>query len=297
MERRITLLPNRGVVSVTGADAGKLLQGVVTNDMDLLERQPAIHAGILTPQGKILAEFFIVAAKDGFLLDAARDLTPEIVQRLNLYRLRAKVAIEDVSADYTVAAVWNGKEDLETIPAQGQTLRYLDPRLPAMGLRMLVMMTSDWGLGGSGALPATQEDYHAHRIGLGVPEGGSDYPFGDTFPHEALFDQLNGVSFTKGCFVGQEVVSRMQHRATTRKRIVPVVASEPLPASGTEVRAGEVGIGVLGSVAGSRGLALLRLDRIAEMQAKGVPLMAGEVCLSVELPTWATFALPRVAAS
>jgi folate-binding protein YgfZ len=122
-----------------------------------------------------------------------------------------------------------------------------------------------------------------------VPEGGRDYAFGDAFPHEALFDQLNGVSFEKGCYVGQEVVSRMQNRGTARKRVVPVVAERPLPACGTAIVAGGVELGRLGSVAGPRGLALLRLDRVAEFAEKDEALWANEVPLRVQLPVWAHF--------
>ena len=130
------------------------------------------------------------------------------------------------------------------------------------------------------------------RIRLGVPEGGRDYDFGDTFPHEALFDQLNGVDFTKGCYVGQEVVSRMQHRGTARKRIVPVEGEAPLPASGTSIEAGGVPIGALGSVSGASGLALIRLDRAEEALARGKTLTAGGVKIALRRPSFARFAVP-----
>ena len=125
-----------------------------------------------------------------------------------------------------------------------------------------------------GCAAATEQDYHAFRIGLGVPEGGRDYAFGDTFPHEALFDQLGGVDFEKGCFVGQEVVSRMEHRGTARKRIVPVESRMPLPAPGTNIEAGGMEIGTLGSVSGSSGLALVRLDRVEDALARGQGITA-----------------------
>jgi hypothetical protein len=160
-----------------------------------------------------------------------------------------------------------------------------------MGARALLQVPLPSDLGSTEIVAATDHDYLAHRIALGVPEGGKDYAFGDTFPHEALFDQLNGVSFTKGCYVGQEVVSRMQHRATVRKRIVPVTGREDLPAGGVEIMAGDVAIGALGSVAGHRGLALLRLDRAQEFKSRGVELTAGGVVLDVEVPAFATFSL------
>ena len=152
-------------------------------------------------------------------------------------------------------------------------------------------MDSDWALGGDDSDSATQDEYHAHRIGLGVPEGGKDYAFGDTFPHEALLDQLNGVSFKKGCYVGQEVVARMQNRSTARRRIVPVIGDVELPAPGAAITAAGVEIGVLGSTAGMRGLAAIRIDRAAEFKEKGECLYAGRIAVRVELPSWATFSL------
>jgi folate-binding protein YgfZ len=141
------------------------------------------------------------------------------------------------------------------------------------------------------AVNASPEAYDAHRIGLGVPEGGRDFVFGDTFPHEALLDQLNGVSFDKGCYVGQEVVSRMQHRTTVRKRVVPVEADQELPQGPLPVLVGEAEIGRLGSVAGQRGLALLRLDRVAEAQRGGTLVTVNGLPLRVVLPSFATFQL------
>jgi len=286
-ETRIALLPDRGVVRVTGEDAEKLLQGVITNDMGLLATQPAIHAGVLSPQGKILSEFFVVKTPDGFCLETSRDDTAGLVDRLLRYKLRADVEIADASSDYTVAAIWGGP--YEPHGRGKQPLWFADPRLPDMGFRELVTMRSDWALAGDAADSATPDDYHAHRVALGVPEGGKDYALGDTYPHEALFDQLHGVSFTKGCFVGQEVVARMQHRGTARKRVVPVVAEKPLPAPGAAIVAGSVEIGTLGSVASGRGLALLRLDRAAEAGEKGETLHAGTVPVRIDIPKWASF--------
>ncbi len=293
-DTRIALLPDRGVVSVTSEDAEKLLQGVITNDMGLLATQPALHAGLLTPQGRILFDFFVVRSADGFRLETARDRAAALADRLMLYKLRAKVDIRDVSSDYTVAAIWGGAYEPH---GRGKApLLFADPRLAAMGSRELVTIGSDWALANEEADSATQDEYHAHRIGLGVPEGGKDYAFGDAFPHEALFDQLRGVSFTKGCYVGQEVVSRMQNRGTARKRVVPVVGASPLPAPGAAIVAGGVEIGTLGSAAGERGLALLRLDRAAEFAARGETLRAGHDPVSIALPSWATFSLAATAA-
>jgi folate-binding protein YgfZ len=295
-QTKIALLPDRGVVSIEGDDAEKLLQGFLTNDMKLLADQSAIYSAFCTPQGKILFDLFVVKTPTGFILETGRDQTTALVNRMEQFKLRAKADIKDVSSDYSVAAIWGGP--YEPHGRGKQPIWFADPRLPEMGYRELVTIGSDWALAGDAADSATSDDYHAHRIALGVPEGGKDYVLGDTFPHEALFDQLNGVSFKKGCFVGQEVVARMQHRGLTRKRIVPVVGDAALPEPGTQVLAGTVEIGKLGSVANGRGLALLRLDRAAEFAQKGTALEAGTVPVHIELPSWATFPLePKAATS
>ena len=285
---QVAVLEDRGVVSVSGPDAEKLLAGLVTNEMGLLGDAPALYAALLSPQGKILFDFLIVKVEDGFLLDTARERAGDLIKRLSMYKLRADVQIRDASRDYVVGALWG---DLPV--SSGETSGwhvFADPRLPALGQRIIAAAASaDAVLAATGATPAPADAYHAHRIALGVPEGGRDFVFGDTFPHEALLDQLHGVSFTKGCFVGQEVVSRMQHRSTVRKRIVPVMSDQPLPATPLPVLAGEVEIGRLGSVAGVRGLALLRLDRVGEARRDGVAITADGVALRVEVPAFATF--------
>ncbi len=315
----MALLADRGVVSVKGADAGKLLQGLITSDMGQLSVEradrlpPSIHAGLLSPQGKILFDFFVARPLrlptslpgDVYWLEAARDSVAALVKRLTMYKLRADVTIEDMRDDILVAVLWGSPaaqpRSIPPVEFDVSPTHFEDPRLPALGLRWLVWRSlADRILGGprrSGKVTEVDAGaYHAHRIGLGVPEGGKDYVFGDTFPHEADFDQLNGVSFTKGCFVGQEVVSRMQHRANVRKRVVPVEGNAPLT-PGAEVKAGAVPIGAIGSVAGARAMALVRLDRAAEAKAKGEALTAGGVAIALRRPDWATFELAPAAAA
>jgi tRNA-modifying protein YgfZ len=288
---KIALLADRGVVRVRGEDAGKLLQDVITNDMALLDSQPALHAALLTPQGKMLLEFFVTRSESdgGFLLETARERTGDLVKRLSLYRLRAKATIDE-AADLAVAATFG-----DNAGAEDGIVGFPDPRLAALGRRLLAPRETlervvEARVQDGTADRVGAEEYHAYRVGLGVPEAGLDYALGDTFPHEADLDQLNGVSFSKGCFVGQEVVSRMQHRGSQRKRVVPVEGDAPL-ASGSEVRAGAVAIGAVGSVAGRQGLALVRLDRAAEAVAKGEALTAGGVRLTLRRPEWASFDL------
>ncbi|WP_342154272.1 folate-binding protein YgfZ [Methylorubrum sp. SB2] len=276
----IALLPDRAVVAVTGAEATAFLQGILTCNVETLPEGEARLGALLTPQGKIQFDFFVSRdGAEGFKLDVAAERAPDLVKRLGLYRLRAKVGIV---ADPTlgVAAAWDGAE------TAAETIRLRDGRLPALGERLYFSE-------GAFSADASEDDYHAHRIALGVPEGGRDFAFADAFPHEALMDQLGGVDFRKGCYVGQEVVSRMQHRGTARTRILPVVFTEgPAPAPGTEVTAGARSLGVLGSTAGGRGLATIRLDRLGDALAAGEPVRAGGSVAGVEKPTFATFAFP-----
>jgi hypothetical protein len=270
-------------VSVDGPQAQPFLQGLVTNDMGKLDRDAAIHAGLLSPQGKILFDFFIAKTDGGVLMDVARVRAGDLVKRLTLYKLRAAVTIEDVSDRYRVYAVF-GAAAMSGVDIRNDGITYPDPRLEAIGWRVIVAAD------GSLAANAHLDVYDAHRIALGVPEGGRDYAFGDTFPHEALFDHLNGVSFSKGCYVGQEVVSRMEHRGTARKRAVRVGTIDGTALDGDQpVLAGNVEIGRVGTVSGSRGLALIRLDRLEEFAAKGIQPAAGGVALDVEIPSWAHF--------
>lgn len=285
------LLPDRGVVKVVGDTARTFLNGLLTNDVAKVAPGQPRFAALLTPQGKIIVDFLVAEAPaedgGGFFLDVPKALAPELVTKLNFYKLRAKVIIEDLSDVLGVMAVWDGGKDTE------YGLCYPDPRLPALGLR--VMLPPHLAAEAAADLGATLTDteaYEAHRIALGVPRGGHDFIYGDTFPHEADMDQLHGVDFGKGCYVGQEVVSRVEHRATARSRVVPIVYDDFSPMAGLPVMAGDKQIGQLGSTAKGRGLALLRLDRIEDALKSGTPLTAGGVEIRTQKPQWGTFAWP-----
>ena len=283
------LLQRRGVIRVAGVDARKYLQGLITNDIAKAQDGRAIHAGLLNPQGKVLFDFFVVAANGGYLLDVVKDKSGELTKRLSFYRLRAEVEIVD-EPSLAISAAWGG----EPHPCK-DTVVYPDPRLPELGFRLI--LRADTSAAELGCSPASEADYDTNRIRLGVPEGGLDYGFGEAFPHEALFDQLNGVEFAKGCYVGQEVVSRMEHRGTARRRIVPIESEATLPLSGSSIEVGNMPIGTIGSVSGASGLALVRLDRAEEALARGVPLTAAGVKLRIRQPSFAKFSVPAAALS
>jgi hypothetical protein len=288
---KAALLPDRGVIKVAGDGARNFLHGLASADILGLAPGAARFCALLTPQGKIIADFFVTEAPaqdgGGFFLDVPRTLSTALLGRLNLYKLRAKVIIEDASERLGVMAVWDGTATI----AQG--ISYIDPRLPALGQR--IMLPPHLAVAAAADLGAVLVDaghYDAHRIALGVPQGGADFGYGDAFPHEADMDQLGGVDFTKGCYIGQEVVSRMEHRGTARTRAVPVRYDGAAPQAGAAVTAGERQVGTMGSAAAGHGIALLRLDRVAEAIAHGEPLRCGDATLHLVKPDWARFAFP-----
>jgi len=275
MNPTAVFLADRGVVRVDGEDAPGFLQGLLTNDVVGLPEGEARYAALLTPQGKILFDFLVLrapGASPAFLLDCPRSLAAELAKRLSIYKLRAKVAISDVSVDFAVVADWGGSADL---PADARV--YADPRAAALGRRAILPRAAAEAVT-EAALPA----YEAARIAAGAPKGGVDFAYGDAFPHDADMDLFNGVDFHKGCYVGQEVVSRMKHRGEARKRVVRVRLAGAAPAPGTPVTDGALAVGALGAAAGDKALALLRIDRAAEAQVAGRPLEAAGVRLTVE---------------
>jgi folate-binding protein YgfZ len=275
---KAALLPDRGVVKVAGAPARGFLNGLLTTDISTMSPATPRFAALLTPQGKIIVDCIVVEAPEdkggGFFLDCPRALAPNLAERLNFYKLRAKVTVEDLSAALGVLAIWPGEAATE------YGLGYRDPRLPALGTRVILPPHAEAeAIAEIGARRAQASDYEAHRIALGVPRGGLDFVYGDAFPHDADMDQLGGVDFKKGCFVGQEVVSRVEHRGTARTRVVPVAFAARAADAGVPVMAGDKAIGVMGSSAGREGLALLRVDRAQEALAGGTPLTAGGIAL------------------
>ena len=286
---KAALLDDRGVIRIGGEAARAFLNGIVTADVTKVAPDRPCFTGLLTPQGKIIADFIVVAAPDGdgVLLDVPRVVVEALVKKLNFYKLRAPVVCEDLSATQGVLAIWDGA---------GTTacgVVYPDPRLAALGQRAIVPphlaaeIAAELGADLVGAAA-----YDAHRIALGIPRGGADFSYGDAFPHDAVMDQLDGIDFKKGCYVGQEVVARMEHRGLARNRIVPLDCHGVALEAGSEVTAGGKVMGTVGSAAGGRALALLRLDRVADALAAGTPLTAGAHGLRLVKPDWVRFKWP-----
>ena len=271
------------MVRVSGEDARNFLNGLVTTDLTELKPGAGRFGALLTPQGKIIIDFLITEAPSGhgggFLIDAPRALSQALADKLGFYKLRAKVAVENLSEGLGVLAAWDGE------PAMKPDMSFADPRHAALGWRILVPEELTQKVADLiGADLVDSSAYEAHRIATGVPRGGLDFMYGDAFPHETNMDRLNGVDFDKGCYVGQEVVSRMQHRGTARTRTVKVVLDGPSPEVGATILAGDKPVGTIGSTAGENGLALIRTDRVADALDAGLPLTAGGLALRLAEP-------------
>ena len=282
---QFTELKNRRLVSIAGEDAGAFLHGLVTCDVEHLKPGEIAFGALLSPQGKILFDFFILASTSGFILDVDAAMATDLQKRLMFYRLRAKVEIDPMDERTSVFAVSAEKDQPDTSAMIADGVIAVDPRHAGMGERAYLRRMPPEAQSG------TIEDFHQKRIALGMPEGGADFTFGNAFPHEALMDQFKGVDFAKGCYVGQEVVSRMQHRGTARKRIIKVASDKALPDAGCEIIIGGKTVGEITSTSGKNGLAMVRLDRAAPQQ-NGEPALAGSQAVSLAIQDWCNFGWP-----
>lgn len=259
-------LAGRAVISVQGSEAGHFLHNILTADVDHLAEGQASYAALLSPQGKILSDMIVLRDGEGFLIDCAASQMEALLKRLQMYKLRARVEIAPAPAKTVNVSP-------DEIPGG-----FPDPRTGEIGWRSI-----------GDALPMEAEGYDAARIAAGLADSEADLGSNEFFPHEANLDQLGGVSFKKGCYVGQEVVSRMEHRGTARSRILPVTLEGDAPPKGTDIRSGDKQIGTLLSSSGNAALALIRLDRLAEATE---PLMADGVRLHVRKPGWVRYEVP-----
>ena len=255
-------LEDRGVIRITGDDARDFLQGLISNDINNVQPDRTIYAALLTPQGKYLFDFFVAEHNGALLFETERARIPDLIKRLKLYKLRAKADLEDISEDWRVVAVWgeNAAETLaipndagSTVP-HGQGIAFVDPRLAAAGLRVLLPRGDD--------LPdfteSTADAYDSHRLALGLPDGSRDLILEKSILLESGFDELHGVDWNKGCYMGQELTARTKYRGLIKKRLVPISIDGPLPEPGTLVTAGDKTVGEVRSGRDRRALASRR---------------------------------------
>lgn len=284
---RYTQLLSRGLLRIGGRDARAFLQGLATVDVGTVSRGRTRYGAMLTPQGKFLHDFFIAAWEGGLLLETEAARVEELKARLLRYRLRQQVEVESPAAPAVWAAWEAGTVDALEAPGDtaplGGGIAYADPRLAALGLRVIAPpQEAERWLKERGGAAAPEQEYHMHRIRLGVPEGSGEMPVERALPRHYGLDLLGGVDFAKGCYVGQEVTARSKHRAELGKFIYRVEAEGgALPVAGTAVERAGQAVGEIRASRGGVGLALLRVD------AAGGPLMAAGAPLRACLPEWA----------
>jgi folate-binding protein YgfZ len=290
VERSCVLLGDRAVLEVAGPDRRAFLQGLVSNDIDKVTPDRAVYAALLTAQGKYLHDFFITEMGDAFYLDAEAARLADLKRRLGLYRLRAKVTLGENGDRYIVAAAFGGDalSLLDLPPEPGAVapvadgIAYVDPRLPELGARLLLPRGERLApLESAGFRAEGADAYDRLRLSLGIPDGSRDLPVEKAILLESGFEELNGVDWQKGCYMGQELTARTRYRGLVRKRLLPVEIDGPLPAAGTPVMAGDKEAGEMRSGADGLGLALLRLEHLEN------GLRCGESRLKPHRPAWA----------
>nr|CAD6419934.1 folate-binding protein [Rhizobium sp. Q54] len=268
-------LQSRRFIRISGPDAEHFLQNLITTDVSSLAAGEARPGALLTPQGKILFDFMVWRQGDAFVLETEAVQQEALARRLTMYKLRAPVEIQSLPEE-GVTVLWGDHASSAGVE---------DARFSKSGIRLL-------RLAGQAVGNLVRGDYDLLRVQAGVAASGIDYGLQDAFPHDVLMDLNGGLSFRKGCYVGQEVVSRMQHRGTARRRLVQIEAKEALPPSGTDITAGGKPVGTLGTVSGHFGLAIVRTDRVGAAVASDTPLLAGDIVVTTELPAWSGLSLP-----
>lgn len=271
-------LENRALVLVTGAEAEKFLQAVITTDLDSLGADELKPGALLTPQGKIMFDFLVSRVENGLRLDMPEEIAEGLMKRLMLYRLRSKAEITQ-SSESLIAVSWQNDSASSQSDSSKRDLRFPE----SLNVRRHYGQQCDEN---------NIEGWTQLRIANGIAEGSNDFAYNDLFPHDANFDQIGGVSFTKGCFIGQEVVSRMQHRGTARRRAMVATATSPLPEKGTALTVGAREIGNLGETCGNQAIAFVRIDRVQDALDSQTPIMAGEVEVSLTIPPTAKYTMP-----
>jgi folate-binding protein YgfZ len=272
-----TLLPHRSVIAVGGPDRVEFLQGLISNDTTKVGPGQAIWAALLTPQGRFLNDMFVV--EDGsstFLMETERERAAALARKLKMYTLRSKVTVEDRSAAMEVAVVFGPDAD-KLLPVAGATA-FVDPRLPELGVRVLAPVGQTAAL--LGLTEAPLGDYEAMRLRLGVPDGSRDLPVEKALLLESGFDELHGVDWKKGCYMGQELTARTKYRGLIKRRLFPVRIEGPLPASGAPIHRDGKEVGEIRSGQGDRALAMLQID------AADGALTADGATLFAERPAW-----------
>ena len=296
-EARLVNLEDRGVLAVSGEDRVAFLQGLVSNDVERVTPDQAVYAAFLTPQGKFLFDFIVVDDGERLLLDCEAARLADFAKRLRIYKLRSKVELADVSESFQVFAVHgdgalaalglaSGAAAGASVPCLGG-LAIADPRLAALGARLILPVNAN--LSSLSLALGTLDDYDRRRIQLGIPDGSRDMEVDKTVLLEAGFDELNGVDWKKGCYMGQELTARTKYRGLVKRRLMPITTNGPLPPPGTRITLDGRDAGEIRSTQGDVAMAMVRLNMLEQTAGGAAVLTAGEVTVTPQKPGWATF--------
>lgn len=290
-----THLTNRGIISVTGSDSRDFLQGIISNDITLVSPNKTIYAALLTPQGKYLFDFFISQSGEKLLIECEKDRVPDLMKRLRLYKLRADANLVDETETYSIFAIWGDDAAQATGLHNERGLaheilggtQFIDPRLNTAGVRsVLPIEAAEAQLQSLAAEPASTSDYDLHRLKLGLPDASRDLVVDKAILIESGFDELNGVDWNKGCYMGQELTARTKYRGLVKKRLISVFIEGAAPEPGTPIMVGDKNAGEMRSSNAGHGIALLRLDQLNNEAAEYI---CDQAILRPNKPTWADF--------
>jgi len=272
-------LESRSLLRLSGKDAEELLQNIVTNDLELLKSNRALFSALLTPQGKFLHDFIIIKDGDVFYIDVLKERQADLARRLTMYKLRADVNIEDASGDYSITALFSDNGSIPQTSEENDDIVFEDPRLRELGLRFLIPASADLPPVFDSATEVSEVLYMKHRLRLGVPEGGLDIEPEKNFLLEVNFEELNAISFSKGCYIGQELTARTKHRAKIRKRLFQF-ESETDMSVGDSIKLGDKEIAKVHSFQSPYGLAMTRLDALDLISSKPEQLTPSDIQLN-----------------
>ena len=290
-----THLTNRGIISVTGSDSRDFLQGIISNDITLVSPNKTIYAALLTPQGKYLFDFFISQSGEKLLIECEKDRVPDLMKRLRIYKLRANADLVDETETYSIFAIWGDDAAQATGLHNERGLaheisggtQFIDPRLNTAGVRsVLPIEVAEAQLQSLAAEPASASDYDLHRLKLGLPDASRDLVVDKAILIESGFDELNGVDWNKGCYIGQELTARTKYRGLVKKRLISVFIEGAAPEPGTPIMVGDKNAGEMRSSNAGHGIALLRLDQLNNEAAEYI---CDQAILRPNKPTWADF--------
>ncbi|ENN93420.1 YgfZ/GcvT domain-containing protein [Bartonella bovis] len=281
IEKQNTIrLKNRKIIKVIGEEATRFLQALITIDVEKINSQELFPSALLSPQGKIIADFLIGKIDQGYMIDISAPLADSFQKRLILYKLHAKVKITQPLQEVTTIS-W--QDEINTFDFSSS---FIDKRFPQKEKMVRIYEKIPF------LAPEHNDNWNRMRIRYAIAESGQDYEIGKVFPHDINYDQISGLSFNKGCYIGQEVVSRMYHRRAARRRLLIVKGQHNLK-PGSTIEAGTKILGELGTCVENEALALMRIDHVKDAMNKHIPFTIENLPVTISIAENMNFSFPE----